>query len=549
MEFNLPKEQSSILKVIGVGGGGSNAVNHMFLQGIKGVDFVVCNTDQQALDNSPVPIRVQIGTSLTEGRGAGSQPEVGKNAAIESIDELVSILQSNTAMVFITAGMGGGTGTGAAPVIAKAAKEMGILTVGIVTIPFSFEGPLRKKQAEQGLEQMRQSVDTLLVIKNDKLREHCGNLSVTTAFQESDNVLTTAAKGIAEVISTIGLVNVDLNDVKTVMKDSGAAIMGSASASGENRAAKAVTDALESPLLNDNDIRGARHVLLNITFGANELTMDEMDEITNYIQSASGGTAEVIMGYGQDEALGEHINVTVIATGFQGGDKPDTGIQAQKPEKKYIDLDDDSIPTIVTPPFEGTPIEEPLTSPTQEFDLTDMSDSTEREFEEPYLKTNDEDMDMVDNPLQHDLGFSFDDITAKNSGQPTPSAGTESEPKKKYFVLGEDEDESTGKTMTTEIPTDFADENTAIEERITVDDHQRLTQERLQRVQEHSLRLRTPSGLSDLEKEPAYKRRKLKLADVPHSAESQMSRYTLTDTDIEGIELKKNNPYLDKNVD
>ncbi len=549
MEFNLPKEQSSILKVIGVGGGGSNAVNHMFLQGIKGVDFVVCNTDQQALDNSPVPIRVQIGTSLTEGRGAGSQPEVGKNAAIESIDELVSILQSNTAMVFITAGMGGGTGTGAAPVIAKAAKEMGILTVGIVTIPFSFEGPLRKKQAEQGLEQMRQSVDTLLVIKNDKLREHCGNLSVTTAFQESDNVLTTAAKGIAEVISTIGLVNVDLNDVKTVMKDSGAAIMGSASASGENRAAKAVTDALESPLLNDNDIRGARHVLLNITFGANELTMDEMDEITNYIQSASGGTAEVIMGYGQDEALGEHINVTVIATGFQGGDKPDTGIQAQKPEKKYIDLDDDSIPTIVTPPFEGTPIEEPLTSPTQEFDLTDMSDSTEREFEEPYLKTNDEDMDMVDNPLQHDLGFSFDDITAKNSGQPTPSAGTESEPKKKYFVLGEDEDESTGKTMTTEMPTDFADENTAIEERITVDDHQRLTQERLQRVQEHSLRLRTPSGLSDLEKEPAYKRRKLKLADVPHSAESQMSRYTLTDTDIEGIELKKNNPYLDKNVD
>src|SRR5690554_3865815 len=254
MEFNLEKERSSIIKVIGVDGGGGNAVNHMYSQGIKGVDFLICNTDQQALDQSPIPNKIQLGSSLTEGRGAGSKPEVGKNAAIESVDELKELLENNTKMVFITAGMGGGTGTGAAPIIAKTAREMGILTVGIVTIPFSFEGRRRKQQAEEGLEQLRQNVDTLLIINNDKLRMMHGNLKMGEAFSKADDILTVAAKGIAEIITVAGYINVDFEDVKTVMKDGGTAIMGSATAEGENRAIEAVTRAISSPLLNDNEI-------------------------------------------------------------------------------------------------------------------------------------------------------------------------------------------------------------------------------------------------------------------------------------------------------
>ncbi|MEE3097901.1 MAG: cell division protein FtsZ, partial [Bacteroidota bacterium] len=267
MRFDMPKEQSSIIKVIGVGGGGSNAVNHMYRQGIKGVDFIVCNTDHQALDISPVPTKIPLGQSLTEGRGAGSIPEIGKNAAIENLDEIKDILAKNTKMIFVTAGMGGGTGTGAAPVIAQTARDMGILTVGIITVPFTFEGRKRRTQAEDGIEQMRDAVDTLLVINNDKLREMFGNLSLVNAFEQADDVLAIAAKGIAEVISVTGQINVDFNDVNTVMKDSGVAIMGSAEAEGDDRATKCVEQALSSPLLNDNNIEGATYVLLNITYG------------------------------------------------------------------------------------------------------------------------------------------------------------------------------------------------------------------------------------------------------------------------------------------
>ena len=265
LEFDLPKETTSIIKVIGVGGGGSNAVNHMFNQGIVGVDFIVCNTDRQALDVSPVPLKIQLGASLTDGCGAGSIPEIGKNSAIENIEEIRSILSNGTKMVFVTAGMGGGTGTGAAPIVAQIAKEMGILTVGIVTVPFGFEGRKRRQQAEEGLDEMRKNVDTLLVINNERLREISGNLSIGNAFSQADDVLAMAAKGIAEVISVTGNINVDFNDVNTVMKNSGVAIMGSATAEGENRAIEAVQHALSSPLLNDNDISGAKYVLLNIT--------------------------------------------------------------------------------------------------------------------------------------------------------------------------------------------------------------------------------------------------------------------------------------------
>ena len=316
MKFDLPQDNSSIIKVIGVGGGGSNAVNHMYKQGIKGVDFIVCNTDQQSLDISPVPFKIVLGASLTKGRGAGSLPEVGKNAAIENIEEVKALLANNTEMVFITAGLGGGTGTGAAPVIAKAAKEMGILTVGIVTIPFGFEGKKRKAQADAGLDALKANVDTLLVISNDKLREIYGNLKVTEAFGHADDILATAAKGIADIITTTLQINTDINDVKTVMKESGVAIMGSAMASGEHRALRAVEQAMSSPLLNDSNIKGARYVLVNVTCGEDEITMDELGEITDYIQDAAGMTAEVIKGYGVDLSLGDKVNVTIIATGF-----------------------------------------------------------------------------------------------------------------------------------------------------------------------------------------------------------------------------------------
>jgi len=315
MRFEMPTEHNSIIKVIGVGGGGSNAVNYMYEQGINGVDFVVCNTDAQALDASPVPLKIQLGATLTEGRGAGAIPEVGRNAAVENLDDVMRILTKNTTMVFVTAGMGGGTGTGAAPIIAKAAKDLGILTVGIVTVPFMFEGRKRKNQAEQGLKEMRDSVDTLLVIKNDKLRELYGNLTLKDAFSHADEVLCTAAKGIAEVITLTGEVNVDMNDVNTVMKNSGVAIMGSGRSTGPDRAMTAVTEALESPLLNDNDITGAEFVLLNVTHGPDAVTMDEVMEIPDYIHDKAGMRAEVIGGYGEDSTLGYELCVTVVAIG------------------------------------------------------------------------------------------------------------------------------------------------------------------------------------------------------------------------------------------
>jgi cell division protein FtsZ len=316
MPFDLPKNRSSVIKVIGVGGGGSNAVNHMYAAGINGVDFVVCNTDAQALENSRVPNKIQLGLSLTEGLGAGANPEVGEQAAEESISEISKILESSTKMVFITAGMGGGTGTGAAPVIAKKAKELGILTVGIVTSPFSFEGKVRQEQAAKGIEILRKGVDSLVVINNNKLRDVYGNLGFKAGFAKADEVLATAARGIAEVITHHYTQNIDLRDAKTVLANSGTAIMGAARASGTNRAKEAITGALDSPLLNDNHIRGAKNVLLLIVSGSEEITIDEIGEINDHIQDEAGGQANIIMGIGEDESLGDEIGITIIATGF-----------------------------------------------------------------------------------------------------------------------------------------------------------------------------------------------------------------------------------------
>ncbi len=314
--FDLPKNRSNVIKVIGVGGGGSNAIKHMFNQGILGVDFIICNTDAQALENSSVPNRIQLGMSLTEGLGAGANPEVGEHAAQESIEAIKAMLDTNTKMVFITAGMGGGTGTGAAPVIAKAARELDILTVGIVTTPFLFEGKVRNEQAQLGIEKLRRNVDSLIIINNNKLREVYGNLGFKAGFSKADEVLATASRGIAEVITNHYTQNIDLRDAKTVLANSGTAIMGSATAAGESRAQEAILKALDSPLLNDNKIRGAKNVLLLIVSGSDEITIDEIAEINDHIQTEAGGGANIIMGVGEDENLGDSIAVTVIATGF-----------------------------------------------------------------------------------------------------------------------------------------------------------------------------------------------------------------------------------------
>ncbi len=321
--FDLPKNQSNVIKVIGVGGGGSNAINHMFHQGIKGVDFVICNTDAQALENSTVPIKIQLGVGLTEGLGAGANPEVGESAAIESELDIKEMLGSNTKMIFITAGMGGGTGTGAAPVIAKMAREMDILVVGIVTIPFQFEGKMRNEQAQKGVDRLRAHVDSLIVINNNKLREVYGNLGFKAGFSKADEVLATASRGIAEVITHHYTQNIDLRDAKTVLSKSGTAIMGSSTASGSNRAFEAITKALDSPLLNDNKITGAKNVLLLIVSGGDEITIDEIGEINDHIQAEAGNSANIIMGVGEDEALGDAISVTIIATGFNAEQQND----------------------------------------------------------------------------------------------------------------------------------------------------------------------------------------------------------------------------------
>ena len=337
--FDLPKNRSNVMKVMGIGGGGSNAVNYMYKQGIKGVDFVVCNTDSQALEESPVPNKIQLGVNLTEGLGAGANPEIGKLAALESYEELKNLLETQTKMLFITAGMGGGTGTGAAPIIAEMAKEFDILTVGIVTIPFSFEGRNRESQAIKGLEKLKRSVDSLIIINNNKLREVYGNLGFKEGFSKADEVLSTAAKGVAQVITHHYTQNIDLKDAKTVLSNSGTAIMGSSTASGSNRASEAVIKALDSPLLNDNKIEGSKNVLLLIVSGAEEITIDEIGEINEYIQDETGNSANIIMGVGEDIELGNNISVTVIATGF--GDEKQNSLVNSETEKVIYSLDQD----------------------------------------------------------------------------------------------------------------------------------------------------------------------------------------------------------------
>lgn len=564
MKFDLPIDNSSIIKVIGVGGGGSNAVNHMYKQGIKGVDFIVCNTDQQALDMSPVPLKIVLGASLTKGRGAGSLPEVGKNAAIENIEEVKALLANNTEMVFITAGLGGGTGTGAAPIIAKAAKEMGILTVGIVTIPFGFEGKKRKAQADEGLEALKENVDTLLVISNDKLREIYGNLKVTEAFGHADDILATAAKGIADIITTTLQINTDINDVKTVMKESGVAIMGSAMASGEQRALRAVEQAMSSPLLNDSNIKGARYVLVNVTCGEDEITMDEFGEITDYIQDAAGMTAEVIKGYGVDPSLGDKVNVTIIATGFSS--KADVGIQIEKaPAKKVFSLLDEPqaelstiaevlpkaevvafMPTEMTSYIKEdvSPVVNEVQSETNDIVaeesssvLNEASDITNDFAEEAFVFFKEESTEEVLEPVfeveeeKQQITFEFDVTNNVLASEESIFVNSFEEPVSNVEPVIESKEENTF----------FA--------KVQDDQQLKKAQDRVAKLKELSFKLKSPNGLSELENEPAYKRRNINLDSTPHSSESQVSRYTLSEGDDKKIEIKPNNSFLHDNVD
>ncbi len=567
MKFEMLKDKSSIIKVIGVGGGGGNAVNHMYNQGIVGVDFIICNTDAQALELSPIPNKVQLGASLTEGRGAGSIPEVGKNSAIESIDDVKELLGSTTKMIFITAGMGGGTGTGASPIIAQAAKELGILTVGIVTTPFNFEGKRRKQQAEEGLEAFKKHVDTLLVISNDKLREMYGNLTLSNAFAEADNILTTAAKGIAEIITVPGYINVDFEDVKTVMQNSGVAIMGSASAEGEGRAFKAVQNALASPLLNDNDIEGARYILLNITSGEQEVLMDEVSEITDYIQNQAGLTADIIWGNCYDETLGDKISVTLIATGFQT--KEERFSKAiPNADKKVIPLSIENTPIIennipvVNTSIKDDEVEPAVNSLEQILTLkSETIDDNVKQVEEITLQVPVvEESPAVQKapPMilkkhiveESELStFIKEDVKREAPAAmkqvnlfdfiPAPEPKVEPVKEQEPFRLLDKEDVEF--KIINKTPQESA-ENDELEEQM------RKNKERINRLKELSMRLRTPNGVNDLDQEPAYLRKKQAMDNTPLSSESQVSRYTITEENGQP-QIRPNNPFLHDNVD
>lgn len=544
MEFDLPKDNTSIIKVIGVGGGGSNAVNHMYNQGIIGVDFIVCNTDKQALDISPVPFKIQLGPSLTEGRGAGSIPEIGKNAAIENIDEIREVLGNNTKMVFVTAGMGGGTGTGAAPIIAQIAKEMGILTVGIVTVPFGFEGRKRRQQAEEGLEQMRQNVDTLLVINNERLREISGNLTIGNAFSQADDVLSVAAKGIAEVISVTGAINVDFNDVNTVMRDSGVAVMGSATAEGENRATIAVQEALSSPLLNDNDISGANYVLLNITYGDQEVLMDEITEITDYIQDEAGSTADVIWGHGYDATLGNKLSITVIATGFHS--TPITGFE-KAPEKKRSTLEEET----------KNEIKAPLSSPTTSPLFENAKEITATE-EEPFLKVEPIPENKVETttftpPVEtrtevHKVNL--EDPISEEQAAINFDWDIENQPKTEMTSSQTENDEEVTRYMLDDELTEKVEGPVSTPKTIlSPEEQQRKTQERMNKIQEYTAKLKKAEGLMEFENEPAYVRKNIQLDEKKFSSEESVSRFGVTKDENGESKLRGGNSFLHDNVD
>ncbi|HWK99889.1 MAG TPA: cell division protein FtsZ, partial [Parapedobacter sp.] len=547
-------------------------VNHMYKQGISGVDFIVCNTDAQALELSSIPNKVQLGASLTEGMGAGADPSVGENSAIESIEDIKRMLGSNTKMLFITAGMGGGTGTGASPVLAKAAKELGILTVAIVTTPFAFEGKRRRMQAEDGLGELTKYVDSYLVISNDRLRDIFGNLTMTAAFAKADDILTTAAKGIAEIITIPGYVNVDFKDVRTVMNDSGVAIMGNDVAEGEDRALRAVEGALASPLLKDNEIEGARYILLNITSGKQEVTMDEVTIITDYIQDKAGLSADLIWGNCINEGFENELSVTIIATGFQTSEERikekeneriEIPLTPEEPKASYVkpinqfvlkDKDDDAADA-------PEPMLRPATERSGAHPAAHQADLFSTSSSKPQLRNNTPDRDGIirhtltpenEHPSQAD--DSADDgyevrTTASAFHFELPSTFGEEAPREEEPIEDNNhtmQDQASAYSAPKEEQVSRgADEHKTPEH---VEKELLKTKERILRLKELSMKLKSANGLQELETEPAYRRKQMALDDVPHSSESQVSRFTLSTE--EGItEIRPNNSFLHDNVD
>ncbi|NVN96187.1 MAG: cell division protein FtsZ [Bacteroidetes bacterium] len=520
LKVDLPKNQSSIIKVIGVGGGGSNAVNYMYNQGINGVDFIICNTDSQSLDASPIPTKVQLGKGL----GAGNVPSVAKIAAEEKADEIKALLEKNTQMLFITAGMGGGTGTGAAPVIAAIAKEIElsddlenkILTVAIVTLPFSFEGRKRKLQAEEGIKELRKHVDAILIINNDKLREF-GDLPLDEAFEKADNILTTAAKGIAEIITVKAFVNIDFRDVNTVMKQSGVALMGSGIAEGENRAYKAIEMAINSPLLNDNNIKGAKNILLYFASGSSKATMDEITEITDFILNEAGQDVDIIWGAGTDDSLGNNLSITLVATGFDKNHEIDYA-SPKVPEKIKIPLEVEKVDVVQ----EIIKIETPQIQ--DDIFLNDIKIIEKKE------ETKNTPIFTIESPNSA-INFKINNYQNEvKSNEDDPYIKPKQETKTETII--------NQKPETSFKESDLSD--TEIDKKST---------ERIQRLKDLSMKLRTPEGLSELENSPAYIRRNVVLSDVTPSSESEISRFTLTENDDKKVEIKSNNSFLHDNVD
>ena len=576
LSWDMPKNQSNVIKVIGVGGGGSNAINYMYNKGINGVDYVICNTDAQALENSPVPNKVQLGINLTEGMGAGADPKIGEKAAIESLDVIKKMLDNNTKMVFITAGMGGGTGTGAAPIISSLAMEMGILTVGIVTMPFIFEGKIRTEQANLGLEKLRGSVDSLVVINNNKLREMYGNLGVKEGFTKADEVLATAAKGIAEVITNHYTQNIDLKDAKTVLSKSGNAIMGSFSASGEKRALKAVTNALDSPLLNDNRISGAQNVLLLIVSGSSEITIDEIGIINDYIQEKAGNKANIIMGIGEDQTLSEEIAVTVIATGFDM--KQQDEILHIEPKKTIFSLEDEN-PIIENVEKDQKPLQ--FENASQSIDFKNIDFETENleinnnhkikkeeilDIDVTYEEINKKTDSSIDSTIDEEILLKkLDDIEVVEPVQVLKDQEKNYSLEKnelKYYLKSDIKEIEVIDPMhiipyVTLENNSFqknADDNlenhnnpiiNPVESPI-VEGLAKRTEQRRIKLKKFNYKFTKSPGISDLESEPAYKRAGISLDD---EIKSSISSSTLNHEDGGKIDVKSNNTFLHDNVD
>lgn len=533
-QFDLPKEQSSIIKVFGVGGGGSNAVNHMFDQGIVGVNFVVLNTDAQALDMSRIPNKIQLGPALTQGLGAGARPEVGEKAAEESLEVIKELLNKNTKMVFVTAGMGGGTGTGAAPVVARIAREMGILTVGIVTTPFWFEGKSRYNSAMEGIERLREQVDTLLIINNDKIREMFGNLKRSEAFGHANNILTTAAKAISEIITVPGEINVDFADVQTVMKNGGSAIMGCATAEGEERAILAARGAINSPLLNDNDIRGAKKVLVNITTGEQQVTMDEIGAVMEYVQEAAGST-DIILGTCDDPLHGDKLSVTIIATGFEVGRK---NVYTEQKVVKVYELNDKAeekttTTTEITADVPAITITEPVKQDEEELKPAATLELIEQEEFNLFAELTE--TSETDNVVEFSVSREEQTILEETTSE-TFTEETLEETTPVFQKPEEDFKVYTVKTFETE---------TVPQEEMTnkIEDRKKV-------LASLSYRVGQKLKVDELENEPAYKRKGVDLNNNQHySTATDFSRYTVGNDDLDRPEIKKNNSFLHDNVD